>query len=144
VLDWLPLAAMLHDVGQIAIPDAILNKREALTADEQALFETHTRWGQDLLSSQDSEILRMAGLIAAQHHERWDGRGYPARLAGPQIHLYARLAAIADALDEAVHGPRPVGVAEGIAQIERDGGRRFDPELVEVLVRNAERFRAVE
>ena len=143
VLEWLPLAATLHDVGQIAIPEAILNKQGPLTADEQALFETHTRWGQDLLSSQDSEVLQMAGLIAAQHHEQWDGHGYPARLAGSQIHLYARLAAIADYFDERVHGPLPVTVGEAIAQIQREAGGRFDPELVDLLARNAERFRAI-
>jgi HD-GYP domain-containing protein (c-di-GMP phosphodiesterase class II) len=143
VLEWLPLAAMLHDVGQIAIPEAILRKREPLPADEQALFETHARWGQDLLGSQDSEVLQMAGLIAAQHHEHWDGSGYPAGLAGSQIHLYARLTAIADAFDEALHGPEPVSAGEAIALIKSDSGRRFDPDLVDVLVRNTERFKAI-
>ena len=142
VLEWLPLAATLHDVGHIAIPEALLNKHTPLTADERALFETHTRWGQDLLSSQDSEILQTAGLIAAQHHERWDGTGYPQGLAGAEIHLYARLTAVADALDELLHGPSPVGMAEAIEQIDRERGQRFDPVLTAILVRNADRFRA--
>jgi HD-GYP domain-containing protein (c-di-GMP phosphodiesterase class II) len=143
VLDWLPLAATLHDVGLIAIPEAILNKRTARASDEQALYETHTRWGQDLLSSQDSEILQMAGLIAAQHHERWDGAGYPDGVAGAQIHLYARITALADALDELLHGPDPLAATEAIGQIERDSGTRFDPQLVTLLVRHEDRFRAL-
>jgi response regulator RpfG family c-di-GMP phosphodiesterase len=143
VLDWLPLAATLHDVGQIAIPEALLNKRDRLTPDEQALMETHTRWGQDLLSSQDSEVLQMAGLIAAQHHEHWDGRGYPNRLAGPQIHQYARITALADAFDELLHGAARLGLTEALVQIEAERGRRFDPLLVNLLVKNIDRFKAV-
>ena len=142
-LEWLPLAATLHDVGLIAIPEAILNKHAPLTSDEQALYETHTRWGQDLLSSQDSEILQMAGLIAAQHHERWDGQGYPDRLSGMQIHLYARLTAVADEFDELLHGPAPVNAAAALEQIERERGRRFDPQVVTLLARNVEQFEAV-
>ena len=143
VLEWLPLAATLHDVGHIAVPEAILAKVGPRSLDEQALFETHTRWGQELLSSQDSEVLQMAGLIAAQHHERWDGQGYPARLAGNQIHLYGRIAALADALDEALRGPAPVSFDEALHQVQEDSGYRFDPALVELLVRHAERFRAL-
>jgi response regulator RpfG family c-di-GMP phosphodiesterase len=141
VLEWLPLAVALHDVGLIAIPEAILNKPEPLTADEQALFETHTRWGHDLLASQDSEILRMAGVIAAQHHERWDGGGYPERLAGTAIHLYARITALVDALDEWLHGPAPVTLAAAAELIDRERARRFDPQLVTLLLRNLDRFR---
>jgi response regulator RpfG family c-di-GMP phosphodiesterase len=141
VLDWLPLACALHDLGQIAIPETILNKREPLTADEQALFETHTRWGEDLLSGQDSEVLQVAGMIAAQHHERWDGSGYPDRLAGPHIHLYARIAALADAFDEMLHGQAHAGLAETLAYIDQERGARFDPSLVSLLLKNAERFR---
>ena len=144
VLEWLPLAATLHDVGHLAIPEALLNKRTPLTADEQALFETHTRWGQDLLSSQDSEILQMAGRIASQHHERWDGQGYPEGRAGDQNHLYARLTSLADAYDELVHGPEPVSPAQALEQIERERGQRFDPQLVNLMVRNAERFKAID
>lgn len=141
VLEWLPLAAALHDLGQIAIPESILNKRDPLTADEQALYETHTRWGEDLLSGQDSEVLRVAGMIAAQHHERWDGGGYPDRLAGPHIHLYARITALADAFDDLLHGPHRAGLAEALGYIEKERGGRFDPALVSLLLKNAEQFR---
>ena len=143
VLEWLPLAAMLHDVGQIAIPEAILNKRSPLLPGEQALLETHTRWGQDLLSSQDSEVLQVAGLIAAQHHERWDGAGFPERLAGPQIHLYARLTALADASDERVNGPDRRHPTEAVRLLEAESGKRFDPQAVTLLGRNHERFKAL-
>lgn len=141
VLDSLPLAVALHDLGQLAIPEAILNKHDALSTDERALFETHTRWGCDLLASQDSELLQMAGLIAAQHHERWDGNGYPERLAGNDINLYARITAVADAWDELRHGPAPLTAAEAAEQMERESGRRLDPQLVTLLLRNLDRFR---
>lgn len=144
VLEWLPLASTLHDIGQVAVPDAILNKQGPLTPDEQAVFETHARWGEDLLSSQEGEILKAAALIAAQHHERWDGQGYPNLLAGAAIHLHARITALADALDERLHGRNPCSLDEAIAEFERESGKRFDPGLVTLLARNVDRFRTPE
>jgi response regulator RpfG family c-di-GMP phosphodiesterase len=144
-LEELPLAATLHDVGLIAIPEAIINKAAPMTADERALYETHTRWGQDLLWSQDSDMLRTAGLVAGQHHECWDGSGYPGALVGEQIHLHARITTLSDAFEELMRPPR--GRAQPlsgvIAHLERERARTFDPMLVGLLLKNIDRFTAL-
>jgi HD-GYP domain-containing protein (c-di-GMP phosphodiesterase class II) len=144
-LEELPLAATLHDVGLIAIPEAILNKHGPLTPDEQALYETHTRWGEDLLRIQTSDTLQIAGLVAGQHHESWDGSGYPNGLGGEQIHLHARIVALADAFDYMMHPPRgrPQPLSAVIAHLERERGRRFDPLLVNLLIKSIDRFTAL-
>lgn len=145
VLEWLPLAATLHDVGEIAIPEAILNKPGELTRDEQALLETHTRWGQDLLRNQESDMLQIAGLIAGQHHERWDGAGYPNGLRGEQVHLYARLTALANGFDELLHprGGRLPPLASVLAQLEKERARAYDPQLLDLMLKNIDRFVAI-
>jgi response regulator RpfG family c-di-GMP phosphodiesterase len=145
VLEWLPLAATLHDVGEIAIPEAILNKPGELTRDEQALLETHTRWGQDLLRGQESDMLQIAGLIAGQHHERWDGAGYPNGLRGEQIHVYARLAALANGFDELLHprGGRLAPLASVISQLEQERAKAYDPQLLDLMLKNIDRFVAI-
>lgn len=145
VLEWLPLAATLHDVGEIAIPEAILNKPGELTRDEQALMETHTRWGQDLLRGQESDMLQIAGLIAGQHHERWDGAGYPNGLRGEQIHLYSRLTALANGFDELLHprGGKVPPLATVLAQMEKERGKAYDPLLLDLMLKNIDRFVAI-
>lgn len=145
VLEWLPLAATLHDVGEIAIPEAILNKPGELTRDEQALMETHTRWGHDLLRNQESDMLQIAGLIAGQHHERWDGAGYPEGLAGEQVHLYSRLTALANGFDELLHprGGRLPPLASVMTQLEKERGKAYDPDLLELMLKNIDRFVAI-
>ena len=145
VLEWLPLAATLHDVGEIAIPEAILNKPGELTPDEQSLMETHTRWGQDLLRGQDSDMLQIAGLIAGQHHERWDGAGYPNGLRGEQIHLYARLTGLANGFDEMLHprGGKVPPLATVLTQLEKERGKAYDPSLVDLMLKNIDRFVAI-
>ncbi len=145
VLEWLPLAATLHDVGEIAIPETILNKPGELDDDEQALMETHARWGQDLLRGQESDMLQVAGLIAGQHHERWDGAGYPNGLRGEQIHLYARLAGLANGFDELLHprGARVPPLATVITQLEKERGKAFDPSLLDLMLKNIDRFVAI-
>jgi response regulator RpfG family c-di-GMP phosphodiesterase len=145
VLEWLPLAATLHDVGEIAIPETILNKAGEMTRDEQALLETHTRWGQDLLRGQESDLLQIAGMIAGQHHERWDGAGYPNGLRGEQIHLYARLAGLANGFDELLHprSGRLPPLAQVITQLESERGRAYDPQLLDLMLKNIDRFVAI-
>lgn len=145
VLEWLPLAAMLHDIGEIAIPDAILNKPGELSRDEQSLMETHTRWGQDLLRDQDNDVLQIAGVIAGQHHERWDGAGYPAGLKGEDIHLYARLTALANGFDELLHprNGRVAPLASVLSHLEKERGKAYDPGLLDLMLKDIDRFVAL-
>jgi putative two-component system response regulator len=126
-------AAPLHDVGKIAIPDAILLKPERLTAEEFETIKTHPRVGARILGGSDSRLLRMAADIAASHHERWDGQGYPHGLAGEAIPLTGRIVAVADVFDALTHRRpyKPAWSAEqAVSEIVRQGGRQFDPNIV--------------
>jgi len=95
----LRLAAPMHDVGKIGIPDAILNKPGKLTDAEFEVIKTHTTIGYDILKGSKEKILRAAATIALQHHERWDGLGYPQGLQGDQIDIFARITKLADIFD---------------------------------------------
>jgi response regulator RpfG family c-di-GMP phosphodiesterase len=108
-------------------------------------METHTRWGQDLLRGQESDLLQIAGLIAGQHHERWDGAGYPNGLRGEQIHLYARLTALANGFDELLHprGARLPPLATVLSQLEKERGKAYDPQLLDLMLKNIDRFVAI-
>jgi putative two-component system response regulator len=126
-------AAPLHDVGKIGIPDAILLKPGKLTAEEVVTMQRHTTIGEALLAGSSSPWLQLAAEIALTHHERWDGTGYPAGLAGTDIALTGRIVAVADVFDALTH-VRPYKPAwpvdEALAEIERQSGRQFDPCVV--------------
>ena len=126
-------AARLHDVGKIGIPDATLLKPGKLTDAEFTTMRTHAAIGSSILANGHSRLLQLAETIAAAHHERWDGSGYPHRLARTDIPLAARIVAVADVLDALTH-ERPYkhawSVAEALAEIERCSGSHFDPDIV--------------
>ncbi|WP_244536938.1 HD domain-containing phosphohydrolase [Methylobacterium brachiatum] len=130
------LAAPLHDVGKVAIPDGILLKPGRLDPDEFALIKTHATIGQRILGGSTSELIRLAAEIAEAHHEKWDGSGYPKGLAGPQIPLSARIVAVADVFD-ALTTQRPYKEAmpfeAALDCIRADSGRHFDPACVEAF-----------
>jgi putative two-component system response regulator len=127
------LAAPLHDVGKVAIPDAILLKPGRLTDEEMATMRSHVSLGKSILTGGESALIQVAERIAASHHERWDGNGYPAGLAGAAIPLEGRIVAVADVFD-ALCSPRPYKngwpVAEAREEINRCAGGQFDPEVV--------------
>jgi PAS domain S-box-containing protein/putative nucleotidyltransferase with HDIG domain len=126
-------AAPLHDVGKIAISDLILLKPGKLTDEEFDTMKTHAALGAALLSDGHSDVVQLAERIAGAHHERWDGKGYPQRLAGEQIPLEGRILAIADVFDALTH-ERPYKkawpAAEAVAEITRQSGQQFDPQVV--------------
>jgi len=130
------LAAPLHDVGKVGIPDGVLLKPGRLDPDEFALIQTHAAIGQRILGGSASELIRLAAEIAASHHERWDGSGYPEGLAGPEIPLAARIVAVADVFD-ALTTSRPYKEAmsfeAALACLRADSGRHFDPACVEAF-----------
>ena len=134
-------AAPLHDVGKLAIPDTILLKPGKLTAQEYEVMKTHAALGARLLSGSSSPVLQMATVIAATHHERWDGTGYPAGLAGEAIPLVGRVVAVADVFDALTHD-RPYKsawpVEQAIAEIQRAGGSQFDPRVVAAFLTTRE------
>ena len=134
-LEELDLAAQLHDIGKIAVPDEVLHKPGPLSDSDWNLIRQHTIVGQRILSA--SPALRRVGEIVRATHERWDGTGYPDKLAGENIPLAARLIAVCDAFD-AMTSTRayrpPLTVAEAIAELERCSGMQFEPELVMVFI----------
>ncbi len=130
-------AAPLHDVGKIGIPDEILLKPGKLTREEFEAMKQHTVMGANLLSGSDSEILQLAERIALTHHERWDGGGYPAKLAGEDIPIAGRIVAVVDSFD-AMTNDRPYrrasSVTDALGEIRRCSGSQFDPAVVAVLM----------
>lgn len=132
------LAAPLHDVGKIAIPDALLGKRGKLTAAEFEQMQRHTTVGAQMLTAGAFDLLAMAEQIALTHHERWDGSGYPAGLAGEAIPIAGRIVAVADVFDALTHA-RPYkpawSTAEAIAEMESQSGRHFDPAVLDAFLR---------
>ncbi len=133
-------ATMLHDIGKIGVPDGILMKPGALTEQEYDTMRSHTIIGHQIMVRSEIRMLKTAAEIALSHHERWDGSGYPRGLAGTEIPLGARIAAVCDVYD-ALRSPRPYKPAIDHARTvdilingdERTQPHQFDPEIMEVL-----------
>lgn len=156
--DRLWIAAMLHDVGKVAISDQILRKPGTLTSEEYRVVQTHTIHGAKLFVRQDSPYDEAAGIVALHHHERWDGRGYPGRipeptirafpvtalelprsepLRGDEIPLMARIVGLADAVDalESERAYKAGWTREAVAaELRSQAGKQFDPELVDLFL----------
>lgn len=132
----LELSAPMHDTGKIGIPDSILKAPRKLTAEEWEIMKTHAEIGYGILSKSDSPIFVMAAEVARYHHERWDGSGYPAGLAGEMIPESARIVAIADVFD-ALTMKRPYKdpwpLEKTMDEIRRGAGNHFDPKFVDIF-----------
>ncbi|MEA1650307.1 response regulator [Nitrospirillum sp. BR 11164] len=131
------LAAPMHDIGKIAIPDRILLKNGKLDAEEMAIMRTHPERGAAIIGSNGSSLLRLAASIAMTHHEKWDGSGYPRGLTGTAIPLEGRIVALVDVYD-ALLSPRPYKPAWSLeavaAYLEDQAGCHFDPVLVPLFL----------
>jgi putative two-component system response regulator len=131
------LAARLHDIGKIGVPDAILLKPDKLNDAERQIMRTHTTVGAELLSKSNIPHMQMAEEIARFHHEWWDGSGYPSNLSGTAIPLAARITALADVFDALTH-VRPYKVAwpidAALDEIARLKGRQFEPQLCDLFI----------
>jgi putative two-component system response regulator len=144
--EQLRMAAPMHDVGKIGIPDAILCKRGTLTDGEFNIMKRHTLIGARMLAGSNSPVLQLAEKIALSHHERWDGDGYPHQLSGEQIPEAARILTIVDVYDAISHDRvyRPAMQEHVILEIMRRGiGTHFDPQLLLLFLANYERIRAI-
>ncbi|NDV18514.1 response regulator [Pseudodesulfovibrio sp. JC047] len=130
-------ASPMHDVGKIAIPDAILLKPGPLNQEEWEIMKSHTTFGSDIMGDHPSEVILMASELALCHHERWDGTGYPNGLKGEAIPLAARIAAVSDVFD-ALMSRRPYKdpwpVEKAVEYIRKSSGSHFDPQVVDVFL----------
>ncbi len=137
------LAAAMHDVGKIGISDTILEKKGKLTPSEIKIMQTHTTIGYTTLSQSQRPLLKAAAIVAHQHHEKWDGSGYPQGLKGEEIHILGRITALADvfdALDTKRSYKNRWPLNDIFAFIKTQSGQHFDPALVEIFVDNFGRF----
>lgn len=144
--DLLHMAAPMHDVGKLAISDAILNKPEMLTEEEMRVMRTHAQAGYDMLRNSTRPILKTASLIALEHHERFDGTGYPMGKKGGEISLFGRIVAIADVFDALCFSRVYKNAWEMAAVLEylrSERGGYFDPELIDIFLRDIDEFIAI-
>ncbi|GAC1519276.1 MAG: two-component system response regulator [Herpetosiphon sp.] len=131
-------AASLHDVGKIGIPDHILLKPAKLSVAEFEVMKNHTRIGAKMLANGHSPLIQLAATIALMHHERWDGTGYPEGLRGESVPLVGRIVSVADVFDALTHDrtyKQAWTVNEAVAEIQRQSGHQFDPQVVTAFMR---------
>ncbi len=139
----LRLAAPMHDVGKLGIPDNILNKPASLSDSELSVIRTHPTIGHEILKASHRELLKAAAIICLQHHERFDGTGYPGGLAGEDIHIYGRLAAVSDVFDALMSDRiyRPAWpLAQVVEHFKAERGKHFDPAIADLLLDNLDTF----
>mgnify|MGYP001172387653 CR=1 FL=1 len=145
-VDLLRMASPMHDVGKIGIPDSILLKPGKLTEAEFEVMKTHTRIGHHILKGSDRPIMQAAAVIAHEHHERWNGRGYPRGLAGEDIHPFGRVVCLVDVFDSLLSRrvyKEPWSLDETRDFILRERGGMFDPRMVDVMIRDFDLFAAI-
>ena len=144
--ELLKQASPMHDIGKVGIPDRVLNKPGKLDAEEWSIMQTHARLGYDMLNHSSRPILKAAAIVAHEHHEKWNGKGYPRQLQGEDIHIYGRITAIADVFD-ALGSDRCYKKAWPLDKIlnlfKEESGQHFDPNLVEMLFSNLPKFLAI-
>jgi putative two-component system response regulator len=141
--ELLRLAVPMHDIGKVGIADAILEKRGKLEADEYEIMKTHTTIGHRLLSRFRRPVLDVAAAVAYEHHEKWDGSGYPRGARGEEISVYGRIVAIVDVYDALTSDRvyRQAMSGDEVLGIMRQGrGSHFDPDLLDVFLAHANRF----
>lgn len=140
------LAAPMHDIGKIGVPDSVLRKAGALDEDEWRIMQAHTTMGAQILGGSRSSAIQLAEQIALEHHERWDGTGYPSGMRGEEISLEARISTIADVFD-ALTAERPYKEAwpfeKAVDLVDSSRGTMFDPELVEIFLHEGEQVHAI-
>ncbi|HFB54210.1 MAG TPA: response regulator [Sulfurimonas autotrophica] len=138
------LASPLHDIGKVVIDNSILHKNAKLTDEEFAVMKKHPTYALNILSKSKSELIKAAAVIAYEHHENWDGSGYPKGLKGDDIHIYGRIVAIADVLDALTHKrsyKEKWSFEEASRYIIERSGTKFDPRLVSLFKNNLEVFK---
>ncbi len=139
-------AAPMHDIGKIGVPDRVLLKPGRLSEEEWQIMMSHTRIGYEILRDSPSFYLKAGAIIALHHHERFDGSGYPQRLAGDRIPLEARIVAVADVFDALISQrpyKEPWPHERVLEYLQAERGRQFDPECVNAFLANLDRIEAI-
>lgn len=141
--ELLKQASPMHDIGKVAIPDAILNKPGRFEPHERCIMETHAQLGYEMLKHSSRPLLEAAATIAYEHHEKWNGTGYPQGLSGEKIHIYGRITALADVFD-ALGSDRCYKEAWSDERIfdlfQKERGEHFDPALVDIFFKHLDEF----
>ncbi|OSM02013.1 HD-GYP domain-containing protein [Magnetofaba australis] len=130
-------ATPMHDIGKVGIADAVLKKAGPLTDVERRAMQQHAEWGKKIFQNCKQPLMRAAGIIAHQHHERWDGQGYPRGLHGEEIHIYGRIVAIADVFDALLSRrcyKEPWPLPKVFDYFTGESGKQFDPHLIVTLL----------
>jgi response regulator RpfG family c-di-GMP phosphodiesterase len=142
----LMFASPLHDVGKVGIPDGILNKPMKLQEHEWEVMKSHSSIGYEILKDSKRAIIQAGAIIARDHHEKWDGTGYPTGKAAEDIHIYGRIAALADVYDALRHRrcyKSPWTPEAVLAHIVSESGKQFEPALVEILKSRVDKIEAI-
>ncbi|MDN5377733.1 MAG: cyclic di-GMP phosphodiesterase [Sulfurospirillum sp.] len=139
----LKMASILHDIGKVAIPDHVLNKPEKLSQVEWEMMQKHAVFGYDMLKESDFELMHLAATISLEHHERWDGTGYPKGIKKEEISLVGRIVAVSDVfdslLDKRVY--KEAWSPEAVKSYFQDmSGKQFDPKITQILLEDFETF----
>jgi len=141
--ELLKQASPMHDIGKVAIPDAILNKPGRFDEEERRVMDTHAKLGYEMLKNSHRPLLQLAATVAYEHHEKWDGSGYPRKLQGEDIHIAGRITAVADVFD-ALGSDRVYKKAWDDERIfnlfNEEKGKHFDPKLVDIFFDNLDEF----
>ena len=141
--DTLYHASPMHDIGKMTVPHEILHKPGKYTPEEFEMMKSHTTNAYKLLSGSKRKLIKSAAIIAYQHHEKWDGSGYPRGLKGSDIHIYGRIIALADVFDALTHQrcyKTAWTVDDAVAFIQEQRGYHFDPELVDLMISHLDQF----
>lgn len=141
--DEIKLVSPMHDVGKIGISDLVLNKPGKLTDEEFRLMQQHTVMGYNIFYKSSLPVLQLAAEIALNHHEKWNGEGYPNRVAGEMIPVAARITTIVDVFDAITHSrvyKNAWSIEESLAYMKDNSGIIFDPELLDLFLKNIDQF----
>ena len=141
--EMLKQASPMHDIGKIAIPDAVLNKPGRFDEEERRIMDTHAQLGYDMLKYSNRPLLKMAAIVAYEHHEKYNGTGYPNQLKGENIHIYGRITALADVFDAlgSARVYKPAWDDERIfSMFKEERGEHFDPKLMDIFFEHLDEF----
>ncbi len=136
-------ASPMHDIGKVAISDAILNKPSKLDDDERKIMQEHTVYGYNMFKDSSGEILKVAAIVAHQHHEKYDGSGYPQQLQANEIHIYGRITSVVDVFDALASDrvyKKAWDIEKIIAFFKEERKKSFDPYLVDEFLDNLDSF----